>query len=147
MAVHASTVAFEQEGAAYAVVLAGASGRGKSTLALELMATGARLVSDDQTLMHVENGTLVATAPEAIKGLIEWRGIGLVAAECLARAHVAVWVDLDQEASVRLPEPSWKTVLGIRLPCLHIPATASAAAGLRQYMVAQAWQTHGAFAR
>lgn len=147
MTVHACTVAFEKDDAAFAVVIAGSSGRGKSTLALELMAMGARLVSDDQTLMHVENGTLVATAPDAIKGLIEWRGIGLLAADCLARAQVAVWVDLDQEVSARLPEPSWKTVLGIRLPCLHIAATASAAAGLRQYMVAQAWQTHGAFAR
>lgn len=147
MAVHASTVAFEQGDNAHAVVIAGASGRGKSSLALELMATGARLVSDDQTLVHVEEGALVATAPAVIQGLIEWRGVGLVSADCLARARVTVWVDLDHEATVRLPEPSWKTVLGLKLPCLHIPATGSAAAGLRQYMMAQAWQTHGAFAR
>jgi HPr kinase/phosphorylase len=141
--VHASTVAFVQAEQAHAIVLAGKSGSGKSSLALELLALGARLVSDDQTILSAEGGVLVATAPDPIRGLIEWRGVGLLPAQPLDRAQVVAWMDLDAPALKRLPEPAWKTVLGVRVPYLHKPDTGPVAAGLRQYMLAQAWTTHG----
>ena len=141
--VHASTVAFGQADIAHAVVISGASGSGKTALALELMAMGAKLVSDDQTLLHTERGTLIATAPQAIRGLIEWRGVGLLPAAALLRAQVVVWMDLDGAPTARLPDPVWKKILGVAVPCLHRPANGPVAAGLRQYMIGQAWKTHG----
>jgi HPr kinase/phosphorylase len=141
--VHASTVAFVQAGTPYAVVLAGPSGSGKSSLALELMALGAQLVSDDQTVLRVESVGLFATAPDAIRGLVEWRGVGLLPAPALECAQVVAWMEMGSTPPHRLPEPAWKTVLGVRLPCLHKPDSGPIAAGLRQYIMGQAWMTHG----
>lgn len=137
--VHASTVAFDLPDGPRALVLSGRSGSGKSALALELLAIGARLVSDDQTVLHAENGQLIATVPPTIAGLIEWRGVGLLPVAHLERAPVVAWVDMDISAQDRLPAPRWHHVLDVRLPCLHLPGHGAVAAGLRQYMLGQAW--------
>ena len=77
---HATTVAFDRRG----ILILGKSGSGKSSLALDLMGRGATLVSDDRVhLSHVPGG-LKASPPEAIAGVIEARGVGLLAAEWTA---------------------------------------------------------------
>lgn len=140
---HASTVAFVRDGQAHGLVLAGPSGSGKSSLALELMALGADLVSDDQTELRVDHGKLMATAPHPLGGLIEWRGVGLLPARPLGQAQAVIWVDLGTATTKRLPEPDWKHVLGISLPCLRPQRDGPIAAGLRLFMLEQAWMTHG----
>src|SRR3546814_8060220 len=62
----------------WAVLLRGPSGVGKSDLALRLIDRGAVLVSDDQTLLSVAGGRLVAAPPAAIAGRLEARGLGIV---------------------------------------------------------------------
>ena len=59
---HATTVAID----GVAVMIEGASGSGKSDLALRLIDRGAVLVSDDQTLVVRSGKTLRARAPTAI---------------------------------------------------------------------------------
>lgn len=141
--VHASTVAFQQGGVAHAAVLSGRSGCGKSALALELMAMGGILVSDDQTRLYAKGGALVASAPPSLAGLIEWRGVGVLTAQAVAQAHVVVWLDMDIPAPARMPEPAWTTCLGIRVPLLHMPARQGVAAGLKQYVIGGTWRCHG----
>jgi hypothetical protein len=70
--VHASCVACRGR----AILIIGPSGSGKSDLALRLIDRGARLVSDDQTLVTLENGRLLASPPRTIQGLVEVRGLG-----------------------------------------------------------------------
>ncbi len=113
--VHASCVALEGRG----VLILGPSGSGKSALALQLMALGAWLVADDRTILSHEDGGLSATAPKAIAGLIEARGIGLLPVAALAQARVWLAVDMGQLSRVRLPERHGMAVLDITLPCLH----------------------------
>ncbi|SDH13979.1 HPr kinase/phosphorylase [Roseospirillum parvum] len=119
------------------VLLAGPSGAGKSDLALRLVLDhGARLVADDWTEVVAENGRPVATPPAALAGLIEVRGLGVVAlpAERLATGvPLHLWVDLVPPAAVeRLPEPSARQVAGLSLPRLALaPFQASAPARLR----------------
>lgn len=61
------------------VLIMGESGIGKSEAALELVKRGHRLVSDDVVeIRKVSDDTLVGTAPEVTKHLIELRGIGIV---------------------------------------------------------------------
>lgn len=61
------------------VLLLGDSGIGKSETAIELIKRGHRLVADDAVeIKKVSNKTLVGSAPELIKYLIELRGIGIV---------------------------------------------------------------------
>lgn len=61
------------------VVLLGKSGVGKSECALDLIARGHRLVSDDLILMQMDAaGDLLGSAPEITKHYIEVRGLGIL---------------------------------------------------------------------
>ena len=73
--IHASCVAIGGKG----VLILGDSGAGKSDLALRLIDDGAKLVADDRTELYAARGTLCARAPKSIAGLIEVRGLGIIA--------------------------------------------------------------------
>ena len=61
------------------VLIMGDSGIGKSEAALELVRRGHRLVSDDVVILRkVSEITLVGSAPDITKHLIELRGIGII---------------------------------------------------------------------
>lgn len=61
------------------VLITGESGIGKSEAALELIKRGHRLVSDDVVeIKKVSDDTLVGTAPDVTRHLIELRGIGII---------------------------------------------------------------------
>ncbi len=92
------------------VLLQGASGSGKSDLALRLIQAvsgrEARLVADDYVLLVREGSDLVAHAPQAIAGLLEVRGLGVVRRPALDRVPVALAFDLTaREAVERMPLP------------------------------------------
>lgn len=61
------------------VLIMGESGIGKSEAALELIKRGHRLVSDDVVeIRKVSDETLIGSAPDITKHLIELRGIGII---------------------------------------------------------------------
>ena len=61
------------------VLIMGESGIGKSEAAIELVRRGHRLVSDDTVIIRkVSDVTLVGSAPEMTRHLIELRGIGII---------------------------------------------------------------------
>jgi HPr kinase/phosphorylase len=108
---HATCVAVDGRG----LLILGPSGSGKSGLALELMALGARLVADDRTEIAVEAGQVIASCPAPLLGLIEARGIGLLQAEPVASAAIHLVVDLGQRETERLPPKRHVTLLNQRL--------------------------------
>lgn len=66
------------------VLITGESGIGKSEVALELIHRGHRLVSDDVVeIKKISDDTLLGTAPDITRHLIELRGIGIVDAKAL----------------------------------------------------------------
>ncbi len=65
------------------VLLTGASGVGKSELALELLARGHRLIADDATEFSLENGRVIGRCPPLLRGFIEARSLGILNAERL----------------------------------------------------------------
>ena len=112
-----------------AVLILGPSGAGKSSLALNLIALGASLVSDDQTRLTRDAGHLIAAAPDTITGLIEARGVGLLTVPTVPSARIRLIVDLSQTETKRLPEPHTHTLHGITFPCLwSVPSPHFAAA-------------------
>ncbi|TCP40527.1 HPr kinase/phosphorylase [Rhodovulum marinum] len=113
--VHASCVAADGR----AVLILGGSGAGKSALALQLIALGARLVADDRTILSAGAGGLMARAPDAIRGRIEARFVGLLAAPVQAEAPVALAVDLDRPETERLPPRREARFLERAVPLLH----------------------------
>jgi HPr kinase/phosphorylase len=127
--VHATSVAIDGRG----VLLRGPSGAGKSDLALRLIDAGACLVSDDQSLLTRRGDALIATAPPAIAGLFEVRGLGIVRLEVLPEAPVALIADLaEAERIERMPARRFETVLGLAVPLIAVaPFETSAAAKVR----------------
>ncbi len=127
--VHATAIAIEGR----AVLLRGPPGAGKSDLALRLIDAGARLVADDQVALRRAGEHVLVTAPAAIAGLLEVRGVGILPVEPLAEAALAMCVDLVPSAEVeRLPEIRCEDVLGLAVPSIALsPFEASAAAKLR----------------
>ncbi|MEL7028105.1 MAG: hypothetical protein AAGL49_02600 [Pseudomonadota bacterium] len=89
------------------VLLLGPSGCGKSDFALRLIDTcpygRSRLTADDYVDLTQENDQWTASAPEAIQGLIEVRGVGLVHMEAAPRVGLIAAVDLARPPA-RLPE-------------------------------------------
>lgn len=121
--VHATSVAIDGR----AVLLFGASGMGKSDLALRLIDRGATLISDDYTVVTSVNQTLQASAPATIVGKMEVRGIGVVDMPNIGHAPVALLVDLTQDVQRLPPDPTSRAIAGSAVPVVSIaPFEASA---------------------
>ncbi len=121
--IHATTIAVH----GHAIMIVGPSGSGKSDLALRLIDRGARLVSDDYTIV-TRTGTIAkARAPETIKNKIEVRGVGIAAYDSLQDVPVIAVIDLTEPID-RLPTLEAKRIIaGIELPLFGIrPFEASA---------------------
>ncbi len=66
------------------ILITGESGIGKSEAALELIKRGHRLVADDVVeIKKVSDNTLVGSAPDITRHLIELRGIGIIDVKAL----------------------------------------------------------------
>lgn len=127
---------------ARAVLVRGPSGSGKSSFILALLREApsaaipfARLVADDRALVAAVNGRLVVRPAEALRGLIEARGLGLLRFPYEPAAIVGCVVDLAVE-SVRLPPPQEReTVIdGVRLARLAVAPSANPLPLFRNFM-------------
>ena len=114
-------------------MLRGPSGCGKSDLALRLIDQGACLVADDQTELRIDGSEIAMSAPMAIAGQMEIRGLGIRRVPYVASAPLRVVFDLVPSAEVeRMPEPRTCTLLGRAVPLIALaPFEASAVAKLR----------------
>ena len=124
MLLPASCVAFGGE----ALLIAGAPGAGKSALALDLIALGATLVADDQTVLARADERLRAAPPPRLAGLIEARGLGLLRLPHLADVPVLALLDLDTPQPDRLPVRRNTALLGVSLPRILRPVPLQPAA-------------------
>lgn len=127
---HGTAVLLPQpDGAPAAVFIRGASGSGKSDLAFRLMAEGAMLISDDQVDLERRQDKIYAGAVEAIRGLVEVRGVGLLRYPVADPSPLRLVVDLVAREDVpRLPEWQETEILGLRLPLLRLHAFETSAA-------------------
>jgi len=122
--VHASAVLV----GAWAVLVRGPAGSGKSRLTLALLDCAragiipfARLVADDRVYLEAVNGRLLARAPDALAGVIEVRGLGLRRFPAEPVARVGLVVDLAASDDERLPPPAQLvTIEGVALPRLAV---------------------------
>lgn len=96
---HGSCVTFGARG----VLLLGASGTGKSALALQMIGQGATLVAEDQVELFIRDTVVYARAPRALQGLIEVRNVGLLRTAFAPDAAVRLVIDLDTPEPERLP--------------------------------------------
>ena len=115
-------------------MITGASGSGKSSLALELMALGARLIADDRTVLIRKDDLILVRCPPGIRGRIEARGVGILAAEALDQAVLHLVVDLDATEKERLPQRREIELLGQNTPLLLATTSGHLPAKVVQYM-------------
>jgi serine kinase of HPr protein (carbohydrate metabolism regulator) len=131
MTMHASAVLV----GARAVLIRGPSGSGKSRLALDLIGAArmgalrfAKLVADDRVHLEAAAGRLLVRPAEALAGLVEARGLGVLRLDHEPSAVVWFVVDLAAADAERLPQPDRRQIAveGVSLPRLavapHIPA-------------------------
>ena len=114
--VHATSVAIDGR----AVLIYGASGAGKSDLALRLIDRGATLISDDYTIVRSSGGHLDASAPATIAGKMEVRGVGVVDMPYIGQARVALIIDLSKDIDRMPGDPEEWIIAGIPLPVVRI---------------------------
>lgn len=137
---HASVVALaiDQDGPLAGVMIEGASGSGKSDLALRLIEDcpwrRTVLVADDSALISVEQGRIIARPPGTVVGEMEIRGIGIAPVPFRDRVRLRAVVRLSSDIK-RMPdyeEASPAGAGGIALPVLTLdPFQLSAPAKLR----------------
>src|SRR3546814_13498541 len=101
-------------------MIEGRSGSGKSDLALRLIDRGAKLVSDDYTIVRRKGKMLLASPPENIAGKIEVRGIGLVEMTHISDVPVALVVQLFDVVDRMPPTPELRVMAGISIPVMKI---------------------------
>lgn len=101
----AAAVAVDPDGPLAGVLLLGPSGAGKSSLALAAIEgcpfRRTALIADDQVLIGPDGE---ASAPGALRGLIEVRGYGPTRVRSTATAHLVATFDLGAAAE-RVPVP------------------------------------------
>jgi serine kinase of HPr protein (carbohydrate metabolism regulator) len=134
---HAGLIARFRGGSWRGVLIEGPSGAGKSDLALRALDQGWRLVADDRTLVWASGGRLYGRAPDALAGLIEARGLGVLPVAPRAFAEIAFAVRcVDGDAIERASEPETLAILDLPVPLITIAATqASAPAKLGRALI------------
>ncbi|MXP09946.1 HPr kinase/phosphorylase [Pseudoblastomonas halimionae] len=101
------------------LLIAGPSGSGKSSLALELIDRGAHLIGDDGIVVEGLEGRLIVHPPGETGGLIEIRNVGIIELEPVS-APACLWITLAKDPP-RLPVgPEERWVAGHPLPELRI---------------------------
>jgi HPr kinase/phosphorylase len=111
------------------VLVSGASGAGKTSLALELIREArrdkieAQLVADDRVDVTAVDGALWASAPATLAGLVEVRGSGVHKIDYMSPVPLDLAVDLvDPKAAERMSPSVPRTVAhGVALPVLRLP--------------------------
>jgi len=125
--VHASAVCVGEQ----AILIRGASGAGKSRLALYLILAGrtgaiaaTKLIGDDRVRLDTRNSRVWVSGVPELEGMIEIRGLGIRRCDFTPEAQVALVVDLAASDAERLPPPERLRTLisGIELPRIPVAA-------------------------
>lgn len=114
MIAHAGLIARRIGGRWRGALIEGASGAGKSDLALRALDLGFRLVADDRVVLWTCEGRLFGRAPAPLAGLLEVRGVDVAGEPALRFCEVVLVV--TPGAPERLPEPETVERLGLPLP-------------------------------
>jgi serine kinase of HPr protein (carbohydrate metabolism regulator) len=102
------------------VLIEGAPGSGKSSLALALIDRGARLVGDDGILLEAAGGRLMAQPHPRTRGLIEIRNLGLASYAVCESVPIALLITLSESAPRFIEAAQLVEREGVALPAVAI---------------------------
>ncbi len=109
---HASCVDVNGSG----VLIVGRSGSGKSSLAINLLALGSKLVADDRCELIRKNNGFRISKPASLPKSIEIRGVGLVSVPMVNETSLDWVVNMDEVEKERMPTPRFTEIGGFRVP-------------------------------
>lgn len=115
---HAGLIARRRDGFWKGVLIEGPSGAGKSDLALRALDAGFRLVADDRVIVWTDAGRLYGRAPDPLQGLIEVRGVDVLAVAPVAFCEIVILA--RARTPERIPDHATETILGIQVPLLDV---------------------------
>ncbi len=98
------------------VLIVGRSGSGKSSLAINLLALGSKLVADDQCELIRKNNGFRISKPASLPKSIEIRGVGLVSVPMVNETSLDWVVNMDEVEKERMPNPRFTEIGGFRVP-------------------------------
>ena len=98
------------------VLIVGRSGSGKSSLAINLLALGSKLVADDQCELVKKNNRFRVSKPASLPKSIEIRGIGLVSVPTIVETSLDWVVNMDEAETERMPDLRFTEIGGYRVP-------------------------------
>ena len=110
--IHATCVDINGSG----VLILGRSGSGKSSLAINLIALGSKLVADDQCKLVKKNNSFRIFKPASLPNSIEVRGIGLVSVPTVVETRLDWVINMDEAETERMPDLRFTEVGGYRVP-------------------------------
>ncbi|MFT4027926.1 MAG: HPr kinase/phosphatase C-terminal domain-containing protein [Novosphingobium sp.] len=102
------------------VLIQGAPGTGKTSLALALIDRGGELLGDDGVMLETGGQALLARPHPHTRGLIEVRNLGILAVPVRAEAPVALVIRLDESAPRFIEEPERIRIHGHDLPLVRL---------------------------
>lgn len=117
------------------VLIEGAPGSGKTSLALMLIDRGAALVGDDGVELALRQGHLWASPPPHTAGKVEIRNVGIIDLPA-ACAPVALRLILSEDAPRYMENAPTTELYGVRIPTLLFDASGAAAAIRAEYALA-----------
>lgn len=110
------------------ILIEGASGSGKTSLALGLVETAERrgieahFICDDRAIVETVGGALWARVPAAIAGQVEIRGFGIAPIAHRERCRLGLLARIVPDEHVeRMPPPRSARIAGIALPLVEVP--------------------------
>lgn len=102
------------------LLIEGASGSGKSSLALALIDRGAVLVADDGVVLSVRGGELWAAPHVDTQGLLEVRNLGILRFSFLTEARICLKLGLDREAPRYIDQATRQSIQTIDIPVVRL---------------------------
>ena len=100
------------------VLIVGSSGSGKSSLAINLLALGSKLVADDQCELVKKNNRFSVSKPASLPNSIEIRGVGLVSVPMVVETSLDWVVNMDEAETERMPDLRFTEIGGYRVPTI-----------------------------
>ena len=115
--IHSTAISLNGDG----ILIKGPSGSGKTDLALRLIESGGKLISDDQVIIKRKAKRLFLSSPKELNGLMQLSGIGIVKADYVQNIPLELVVKLQPNKNLDpFPINKEEIIKDLSIPALSL---------------------------
>lgn len=115
--IHSTAISLNGDG----ILIKGPSGSGKTDLALRLIESGGKLISDDQVIIKRKAKRLFLSSPKELNGLMQLSGIGIVKADYVQNIPLELVVKLQPYKNLDpFPINKEEIIKDLSIPALNL---------------------------